>query len=128
MFKRRLDDARYAEKAELVFRAYETSLDLEIATTIVPLTPEERERLLNDKEFEARILVLDAKNREEMVVALRDLGRSAESEGVRLAALRELGRTYYPKRFRDTEAGRQMPRMIKYQIVSPDGDVDADKT
>jgi hypothetical protein len=75
--------------------------------------------MINDKELEARIVMLDARNRENMVVQLRDLGSSAESEGVRLAALRELGRTYYPKRFKDAEASSRAQRTIRYEIVEP---------
>jgi hypothetical protein len=112
-------ETTYAEKLELVFKAYERSLDLDIATKVVTLTPGEREKLLNDDELLARIAVLDAKNQEDMVVDLRHLIDHAESEGVKLAALKEFGRTYYPKRFKDAEVGTRTPRMIKYEIVEP---------
>lgn len=96
--------AAHFEKLELVYREYERSLDLDIAVTIVPLSNEEREALLRDDELLARIAVLDAKNKTEIVDQLRELSRSAESEGVQLAALKELGKTYYPKRFKDNIA------------------------
>ena len=110
--------ALYYEKQELVFLEYERSLDLEIALTIVPLTEQEKEQLLNDEELAARIIVLDAKNKEELIINLRDLGRSASSEGVRLAAIKELGRTYYPKRFKDDNIVLPLvARTIKYEEV-----------
>lgn len=112
-------DSKYYEKLECVFRAYESSLDLDIAMTVVPLSAVEREELLQDKELEARITVLDAKNKGDMVEHLRKLSTSASSEGVQLAALKELGRTYYPKRFKDAEANQGMPRQIRYMIVEP---------
>jgi hypothetical protein len=117
MSKRQADEV-YAEKLELVYREYERALDIDIALTIVPLSLSERSRLLQDEELAARIAVLDAKNRSEMVEMLRRLGRSSESDGIKLAALRELGKTYYPKRFKDAgEAGGAMPRTIRYVLV-----------
>jgi hypothetical protein len=110
----------YAEKLELVYREYAHSLDLDIALTVVPLTPGERAKLLEDDELAARIALLDARNRGEMVDMLRKIGRSSESDGIRLAALKELGKTYYPKRFRDTgDASASIPRKILYELVEP---------
>lgn len=113
-------ETQYYEKLELVYRSYERSLDLEIALITVPLNDAERERLLNDEELEARIMVLDARNREDMVTSLRDLSTGALSEGVRLAALKEFGRTYYPKRFRDVDVPVNTQRTIRYEIVEPE--------
>lgn len=111
-------ESQYAEKLELVYREYERSLDLDIAMTIVPLSPGERARLLDDQELAARIAVLDAKNRSDMVEMLRSMGRASESDGIRLAALKELGKTYYPKRFKESgEVGLGMPRKILYELV-----------
>lgn len=109
---------RYYEKLELIYRAYERSLDLDVAFAIVPLSDEERQALLIDPELEARIVVLDAKVKEELVVGLRDLGRSAESEGVRLAAIKELGKTFYPKRFKEDSIPLKLPSLtIRYEEV-----------
>lgn len=113
-------ETQYYEKLELVYRSYERSLDLEIALITVPLNDTERERLLNDEELEARIMVLDARNREDMVSDLRNLSTGALSEGVRLAALKEFGRTYYPKRFRDVDIPVNTQRVIRYEIVEPE--------
>lgn len=114
------EESLYLEKLELVYREYEKSLDLEIALTIIPLNDAERERLLEDEELAARITVLDARNREDMVVDLRNFSTGAMSEGVRLAALKELGRTYYPKRFKDLEIPDKIQRVIRYEIVEPE--------
>lgn len=108
---------QYYEKLEQVFRFYERSLDLDLALTVVPLSDAERVRLLEDEELEARIFVLDAQNRTEMVEQLRALGKTAMSEGVRLAALKELGKTYYPKRFKDIEPVSEKQRVIRYEVV-----------
>lgn len=111
-------ESQYAEKLELVYREYERSLDLDIAMTIVPLSPGERARLLDDQELAARIAVLDAKNRSDMVEILRSMGRASVSDSVKLAALKELGKTYYPKRFKESgEVGPGMPRKILYELV-----------
>lgn len=91
----------YADKLELVFRAYEKSLDLDVALTIVPLNDDERTRLKADPDLTARIAVCDAKLREDMVMDLRDLSKNASSDGVRLQALKDLGRTFYPQRFKE---------------------------
>lgn len=92
----------YADKLELVFRAYEKSLDLDVALTIVPLSDDERTRLKADPDLIARIAVCDAKLREDMVMDLRDLSKNASSDGVRLQALKDLGRTFYPQRFKES--------------------------
>lgn len=116
------DSNDYWVKQELVFREYERSLDLELALAIVPMTDDDRARMEVDEELAARIFVLDCKNKAEMVEQLRDLAKNAYSEGVRLSALRELGKTYYPKRFRDEVFGSRMERTIRYQVVEPDAE------
>ena len=93
----------YAEKLELVYREYERSLDLDVAFAIVPLSAVERTRLGADEELAARIAVYDAKYKCEMVESLRRLSTNAESDGIRLSALKELGKTFYPKRFKDAD-------------------------
>jgi len=113
-------ETKYYEKLELIYRSYERSLDLELALITVPLNDAERERLLNDAELEARIMVLDARNKEDMIDNLRDLSTGALSEGVRLAALKEFGKTYYPKRFRDVDVPVNTQRVIRYEIVEPE--------
>lgn len=113
-------DSRYADKLELVFRAYEKSLDLDVALTLVPLSHEDRARIEEDPDFLARIMVCDAKVKEELMADFRNLSKNAESEGVRLTALKELGKTLYPRRFKDDSSnGDRMPRVIRYEVVEP---------
>jgi hypothetical protein len=110
--------SQYADKLEYVFRAYEKSLDLDIALALVPLSAAERDRLIEDSELRARIALYDAKVCEELVDGLRCLVKGAASEGVRLAAIRELGRTFYPKRFKhDAIINLALPEVV---IKGPD--------
>ena len=109
----------YWIKQELVYREYERCLDLDLAMTLVSLSEDEQTLILNDKELEARILILDASNKADMLIQLRQLSTSAYNEGVRLAALKELGKTYYPKRFRDDGQSVRKQRTIQYEVVEP---------
>ena len=117
MAKRTTKD--YWVKQELVYREYERCLDIDLAMTLVGLSEEEQTLVLNDKELEARILILDAGNKAGMLIQLRELSTSAYNEGVRLAALKELGKTYYPKRFRDDGQSMRKQRTIQYEVVEP---------
>jgi hypothetical protein len=109
-----LTDDRYYEKLELVFQAYERSLDIEIALTLVPMSDEERERMKTDDDLNARISVCDAKARNDLMVSMRELAEGAKTEGVRFQALKELGRTLYPKRFKDDAppVGRMLVQIV----------------
>ena len=109
----------YWVKQELVYREYEKCLDIDLAMTLVGLSNEEQDLILNDKELEARILILDASNKADMLIQLRELSKSAYNEGVRLAALKELGKTYYPKRFKDEGQSTRKQRTIQYEVVEP---------
>jgi len=91
----------YAEKLELVFNAYKDCLDLDIALIVVPLNADERSALLDDANLTARIQYHDATVQRDMLTMLRDIIAKTRNDGVRLAALKELGRTVYPKRFKD---------------------------
>ena len=93
----------YYEKLELVYQEYERSLDLDIAFAIVPLKPAEKEQLYKDPDLAARISVCDARQKAEMIEKLVALSRDAENEGVQLSALKELGKTFYPKRFKEAD-------------------------
>jgi hypothetical protein len=109
----------YAHKLELVYRAYERSLDLDIALMVVDLSDEERETLNKDNSLLVRIAIYDAHQREDLIDRLRNLISEAESESVRLAAIKELGRTLYPKRFNDKSReedsrGSERDRVVVY--------------
>lgn len=95
------EDARYYEKLELVFAEYEKTFDLEVALDLIPLTPDERKRLAEDELLAARITVQDARIKRALVDKLKNLMDNSASDTVRLAALKEFGRTFYPKRFED---------------------------
>lgn len=108
----------YADKLEQVFRAYEKSLDLDIALTIVPLSEADRIKLVDDPDLAARIMLCDAKVREELISDVRIISKTSISDSVRLSALKELGRTIYPKRFKDTPQEATVPvNVIRYQLV-----------
>jgi hypothetical protein len=94
-------EAAYANKLELVYRAYERSLDLEIAMLVVDLSKEERERLSKDENLRMRMAIYDAHQREDLIDRLRNLISESDSDSVKLAAIKELGKTLYPKRFND---------------------------
>lgn len=91
----------YSNKLEQVFRAYERVLDLELALKLVALTDDERKTLQADPDLIARCNVCDAKIQEDLMADFRNLAKNAVSESVKLTALKELGRTLYPKRFKD---------------------------
>jgi hypothetical protein len=93
--------SNYSNKLEQVYRAYEKVLDLELALKLVALTEDEAKAIATDPDLLARLTVCDAKIQEELMSDFRSLAKNATSEGVRLSALKELGRTLYPKRFRD---------------------------
>jgi hypothetical protein len=93
-------ESTYANKLEQVYQAFELSFDLDIAFTLVTLSKEEKESLEKDEILNARITLCIARERESLVKGLRALAYNAESESARLAAIKELGKTLYPKRFK----------------------------
>ncbi len=109
----------YLSKLEMVFRAYERSFDLDIALTIVPLTEAERLMLAEDEDLAARIALCDASQRENLMMDLMTLSKDAVSEGVKLAALRELGKMIYPRRFKEQAQTGDGPRKIMYEAMEP---------
>lgn len=111
----------YYEKLEAVFKEYEESLDLEIALAIIPLSDDERKMLEADSELQARILVHDARERKSLMSKLRGL-TDAENEGVRFSAVKELGKTLYPKRFRQEPIDVNLKQQV-YKIIGRDGEV-----
>ncbi len=94
-------NSSYSDKLELVYQAYESVLDLELALSLVSLTQDELTTLKADPDLMARCALCDAKVREDLMLDFRSLAKTAASEGVRLAAIKELGRTLYPKRFKE---------------------------
>lgn len=91
----------YSDKLEQVYQAYTRVLDLELALKLVAASDEEKAALLTDPDLAARCALCDARIQEDLMLDFRSLAKNATSEGVRFAALKELGRTVYPKRFKD---------------------------
>lgn len=112
-----MSEQSYAEKRTLVYKEYERCLDLDVSLDMVPLASGERERLEKDEELRALILVCDAKNKSDVVDELRSL-RSSENDGVALSALKEWGRIFYAKKFRESSPGdSDRPIHLIYEIV-----------
>jgi hypothetical protein len=108
----------YAVKLENVFRAYERTLDLDIALNLSNLTEEEKIAFITDPDLHARMNICDSNIRAILVQDTIYLSRSAKSEGVRLAAIKELGKTLYPKRFKDGDYNdKPVPITIAYEVV-----------
>lgn len=103
------DESRYLDKLELVYQAYEKSLDLDIACVIVLLSNEERDRILADPDFRARIAICDARIREDIIHDFRGISKDADSDATRLSALKELGKMLYPTRFKVLDAPLTQP-------------------
>jgi hypothetical protein len=93
--------ADYSDKLEAVYRHFERILDLDLAFSLAALTEDEKVALATDPDLAARCALCEARVKEDMMLDFRSLAKNAASEGVRLSALKELGRTVYPKRFRD---------------------------
>lgn len=91
----------YSDQLEKVYQTYERILDLDLAFNLVALTPEDIATLSTDPDLIARCHLCDARVREDLMLDFRALAKRAVSESVRFAALKELGRTIYPKRFKD---------------------------
>lgn len=115
----------YSERLEAVYQAYKKSLDLEIALSVVPMRPETRTRLQDDPDLHARVALHDANAKEALFGQLKDLAEGAANEGVRLQALKELGRTIYPKRFKEGGAPSAPPIKVK-RLPKVDGEWSAE--
>ena len=91
-----------AEAIELIYNTYKDCLDLAVAFTVSGIEEEDRIILEQDKVLLARIAVWDARVKQDLIIRLRAMITDAQSEAVRLQALKELGKTFYSKRFKDT--------------------------
>ena len=95
-------DDVYAEKLELVGRVFEKTLDLETALTLVPMSDADRVRMEADEDLKARMSVARAKTFEMLVDGITTISKAEnEKTGVRLGALRELGKLLRPDKFRE---------------------------
>lgn len=92
----------YAEKLELVKQAYERTLDIETAFAQIDLTADERKKLEADEELQASMSVAKAREYEKIVGGIRTIAHDPlEKSGIKLAALKELGKVMRPDKFKD---------------------------
>jgi hypothetical protein len=89
------------EKMELVFSTYTDSLDLDIAFLKHAISRDEQKEMLNDSSFMRRIEIYDCMFQEELIVDLRNLAKTANSDAVRLSSIKELGQIFYKKKFNE---------------------------
>jgi len=92
------------ELAEDVFRAYEVSLDIDLACRRSGLSEEEQSAIMADPSFQARIDGTLFEVQEELFGNLRELAASG-SESVRLQATMRLGEMVYAQRFAGEASG-----------------------
>ena len=88
----------FDEKIELIYAAYDRTLDFEIACLRAELTETEKEKVEKHEGLKLRILLIDAEVREELITNLRDLAKS-NNEGIRYRATMSLGQMVYKRRF-----------------------------
>ena len=107
------------EQAELIIEAYKKHFDLEIAFLRVGVSDTDQEAILEDETFNQRILIIDSELHEEIITELKDIAMTSDNDGVRLTALRDLGKIFYAKRFKDTGPEGEL-RKIGYLFVAPE--------
>lgn len=88
-----------SEKKELVYQSYEKTLDLDLAYKKLSVSKEEQDLLNNDISFQERLAYAEASKKEVLLENLFNLANNAKTDNVRLNALLEIMRTYYPERF-----------------------------
>lgn len=110
-----------AEKLERVYLEYQATLDIDVAMALVCLTEEEAKEAREDKTLAARMALVVAHEQSALFTKLKDL-TSAENEGVRLSAIRELGRTLYAKRFKADPIDVNVNKTV-YKIITREGEV-----
>ena len=91
------------EKIEIVYNAYERTLDFDIACLRAYLTDEEREIVENDEDLRFRIDLCDAEVREDIISSLRELAAHGNDK-MRFQANVKLGEILYKKRFNNVKS------------------------
>lgn len=88
-----------SQKKEIAFRTFAIILDRKTSYQKARMTPEEIEEAETDQDFVARMdgALVDAKI--SVVKELKDLMAMAQSDSVRLQAIKEFGRIAYPASF-----------------------------
>jgi hypothetical protein len=87
------------EKKELIYQSYEKTLDLDLAYKKLGISKEEQDILQNDISFQERLAYAEASKKEVLLENLFNLANNAKTDNVRLNALLEIMKTYYPERF-----------------------------
>lgn len=113
-----MSDISYAEKLERVYREFEQSLDIDIAFVINDITDADKKKIEADPLFIARVNLCLAREKQSLVRTLKDLAFSADSESVKLSALKELGRTLYPRRFSERSGDDQSEAAKRYAEIT----------
>jgi hypothetical protein len=112
--KRELSDD-YVEKLELVAQAYERTLNLETAFTLVPMSDEVRERLKADPELLALLEVYKARKFETIISGIEDIINDVgEKNSVKLSAMKELGRILLPDKFKEKS---EVEMSLTYKVI-----------
>jgi hypothetical protein len=113
------DDVReresYAERLELVYQYYERTLDLETALHLVPMSEDVRDRLRSDEELQALMTISRARRFEGMIAHLTNIVEDVgEKSGVRLSAIKELGRILIPEKFKERV---EVDAKVEYKVI-----------
>ena len=103
------------EAKEMIYKSYEKTLDLDLAFKKLMVSEEEQETLRSDKEFQARLAYAEACKKEQLLENLFVLSISAKTDNVKLQALLEIMKTYYPERFgKDKDKQEETEKVVIY--------------
>ena len=119
-----MDSQAENQLKEQIIRVYAKTLDLDLAFKIVKV--KDREALLSDEVFQSRLAYEEAKRKEKLLENLFELADNAKTDSVRLGALMEIMKTYYPERFgKDKDKSDDVEQIILYL---PENNRDGDTT
>ena len=88
----------FDEKVELIYAAYERTLDFEIACLRAELTEKEKEKVEKHEGLKLRMQLFDAEIREDLISNMMELSKS-ENEAIKYRATMSLGQMIYKRRF-----------------------------
>ncbi len=99
---------------EQIYQSYEKTLDLDLAFKKFNISKEDQELLEKDEAFQARLRYAEAIKQEQLLSNLFDLANRAKNDGVRLNALMEIMKTYYPERFGKDKFSDDIQQVVLY--------------
>ena len=99
---------------EQIYQSYEKTLDLDLAFKKFGVSEEEQKVLEKDEAFQARLAYAEANKKEQLLSNLFDLANRAKNDGVRLNALMEIMKTYYPERFGKDKFSDDIQQVVLY--------------